>query len=143
MEVIEIQTLIDITNTRVIRLSQGNQLQLDQQRNFITLMQCIELRSIVTYDDVPRTSLIDIKDRGFGSDYKGKHCVWTFSIRPDRGGMFGDDEGNSVGLLENDLHEVPIIKKLQETINIDVPIFDCKNQKSKNTVIKILPNTHT
>lgn len=143
MEVIEIQTLIDITNTRVIRPSQGNQLQLDQQRNFITLMQCIELRSIVTYDDIPRASNDDIKSLGFGTNYKGKHRVWTFRIRPDRGGMFSDDLSNPIGLLESDLHQVPIIKNLHETINIDIPIFDCKDQKYKNTIIKILPNTLT
>ena len=79
MEIIEIKTLIDITNTKVIRLNQGSQFELDQNRNFITLMQCIELRSIVSYDITPVIEKIDIKSLGFGTAYKGKQNVWTFN----------------------------------------------------------------
>lgn len=136
MEIIEIQTLIDITNTRVIRNNQGSQLELDQNKNFITLMQCVELRSIVSYDSPPSVEKIDIKSSGFGSQYKGKHSVWTFRISPDRAGAYEDDSGNKAGCLVNDLHEVPIIKKLSETINIEKAMFDLKDPQFKNTIIK-------
>jgi hypothetical protein len=139
MEFIEIQTLIDITMTRVTRLSQGTQLQLDQQRNFITLTQCIELRSIVSYDLGPTSEKKDIKNLGFGTNYKGKNIVWTFRFSPDRSGIYTDETGNPLGNLVNDLHEVPIIKNLTESINIDKPIFDIKDERFKNTIIKALP----
>lgn len=139
MEVIEIQTLVDITMTRVTRLSQGTQLQLDQQRNFITLAQCIELRSIVSYDIGPIGEKKDIKNLNFGTNYKGKHTVWTFRFNPDRSMVYIDDSGDPLGHLINDLHEVPIIKNLTESINIDKPIFDIKDERFKNTIIKALP----
>lgn len=138
MQIIEIQTLVDITNTRVIRPNQGTQLQLDQQRNFITLMQCIEIRSIVSYDSRPASETFDIKDMGFGSAYKGKHTVWTFRITPDREGVYTDDRNDPVGELVNDLNQVPFTKNLLETINIDKAIFDLKDNQYKNTIIKAL-----
>lgn len=139
MEIIEITTLVDITNTKVTRLTQGTQIALDQQRNFITLMQCIEIRSIVTYEEAPSKETIDIKSLGFGTAYKGKHTVWKFKIVTDRSGVYMDDTGNSVGGLINDLHEVPVVKSLLETINIDRAIFDCKDPAHKNIIIKAIP----
>lgn len=137
MEVIEIKTLIDITNTRVTRLSQGSQLELDQNRNFITLSQCIELRSIVHYDSAPTVEKVDIKSLNFGSQYKGKHLVWTFNFQPDRDGVYTDSLGNKTGLLIEDLHQVPVVKKLSETINIMKAIFDLKDEQFKNTILKV------
>lgn len=135
METIEIKTLIDITATKVVRPNQGTQLQYDQQKNFTTLMQCIELRCIVTYDNFPVLEEIDIKDLGFGSSFKGKHKVWTFRFKPDRLFAYKDDNDNPVGLLQNDLHEVPIIKSLTESINIDKAVFYTYNSQHKNTLI--------
>jgi hypothetical protein len=137
MNIIEIQTLIDITETHVIRPKQGSTQELDQQRNFNTLKQCIEIRSIISYDTAPTFDSKDIKDLGFGSKYKGKHKIWTFRFVPDRSGVYsnGLDE---VGCLLDDLHEIPIIKNLTETINIDKAIFDLKDSSYKNTIVKSL-----
>lgn len=136
METIEIQTLVDITNTRVIRPNQGSALAYDQNRNFITIMQCVELRSIVSYDIPPEVEEIDIKGLGFGTDYKGKHRVWTFKIVPDRSGVYVGPDGSVLGGLIDDVDSVPFIKNLSESINIDKAIFDCKNPSTKNTIIK-------
>lgn len=138
MDVIEIQTLIDITNTKVIRLSQGSQLELDQQRNFITLTQCVEIRSIVSYNSGPHVEELDIKKLGFGSAFKGKHKVWTFRFETDRESVYQDNDGNPVGGLIEDLHEVPVIKNLSETINIDKAVFDCKDCLLKNTTVRVV-----
>lgn len=135
MEVIEIQTLIDITNTKVHRPNQGDQLSYDQNRNFVTLRQCIELRSIVSYDNPPIAEVVDVKSLGFGADYKGKHKVWTFEFIPDRTGVYADEHGDPIGSLLSDINAVPIIKNLTETINIDKAIFDCTNTSTKNTII--------
>jgi len=141
MQTIEIQTLIDITKTNVIRPNQGGQKELDQQRNFITLNQCIELRSIVSYEEAPNVATVDIKSLGFGTDYKGKHRVWTFRIRPDRDHAYMDEHGNDPAVLIDDLHGVPVIKNLTETVNIDKAIFDLKGTATKNTIIKASPGT--
>jgi len=136
MQTIEIKTLIDITETRVIRPNQGTPQQLDQQRNFTTLRQCLELRSIIEYDYPPSHETVDIKDMGFGKNFKGKHTVWTFRFRPDRAYAYGNDTDTAAGQLVEDLHEVPVIKNLTETVNIDKAIFDCQDINNKNIIIK-------
>jgi len=141
MEIIEIQTLVDITRTKVTRPNQGTQLAYDQNRNFITLMQCIELRSVVSYDQPPEVSKMDIKDLGFGSNFKGRQNVWIFTFIPDRVGVYTSADGNSIGSLIEDINAVPIIKNLTETVNIDKAIFDCKDLASRNTIIKAQQGT--
>ena len=140
MQTIEIKTLIDITNTRVSRPNQGTQLEMDQNRNFTTLKQCTELRSIISYDFSPELQVIDVKDLGFGSKYKGKHAVWTFRFSPDRTGAYAKDN-NDIGCLIEDIQGVPFIEKLTETINIEKTIFELIDASSKNTVIKAIKGT--
>ena len=140
MQTIEIKTLIDITNTRVSRPNQGTQLEMDQNRNFTTLKQCTELRSIISYDFSPELQVIDVKDLGFGSKYKGKHAVWTFRFSPDRTGAYAKDN-NDIGCLIEDIQGVPFIEKLTETINIEKAIFELIDASSKNTVIKAIKGT--
>lgn len=139
MDIIEIQTLVDITNTRVSRLSQGTQQQLDQQRNFVTLIQCIEIRSIVSFNEPPviKTGQ-DLKHLEFGTNFKGKHTVWTFRFSTDRESVYADNDGNYIGGLIEDLHEVPVIKNLTETININKSIFDCKDLLTRNTIVRLV-----
>lgn len=141
MDIIEIQTLVDITNTRVARPNQGTQLQLDQNRNFVTVTQCAEIRSIISYDGKPTVEKVDIKGMGFGSAYKGKQNVWTFRFSPDRLDVYKDESGNKAGLLITDLDGVPFIKNLTETVNIDTAIFDLSSSDHKNTIIKALQGT--
>lgn len=142
MDIIEIKTLVDITNTQVNRLNQGSQLAYDQNRNFITLRQCIELRSIVSYEYAPSTEIVDIKGMGFGSQYRGKHAVWTFAFSPDRTGVYQTADNNPIGYLLDDVTGVPVIVNLTETINIDRAIFSCKDGQTKNTIIQALPGTN-
>lgn len=137
MQTIEIQTLVDITDTKVARPNQGTPLQHDQFRNFTTLRQCVEIRSIISYDASPSIETIDVKDMGFGSKYKGKHQVWTFRFYPDRSGAYIEDQ-NEVGALINDVNGVPVIQKLTETINMDTAMFEVKDAATKNTIIKAI-----
>jgi hypothetical protein len=141
MDVFEIKTLIDITDTKVIRSNQGSQLAYDQCRNFITLRQCLELRSIIFYNNGPEVEEIDIKNLGFGSNYLGKHKVWTFQFSPDRSDVYTNEDGDPIANIENDLDAVPIIKNLTETVNIDKAMFNCKNPSLKNTIIKARKGT--
>ena len=138
MELIEIKTLIDVTGNLVTRVVQGSQLEIEQIRNFNTLRQCLELRALVEYDATPTVSRVDITNMNFGTKYTGQHNVWTFTFRTDRAGFYLDETGNKVGYLVEDMHYVPIIKNLTETINIEKAMFDTKNIVTKNTIIKAL-----
>jgi hypothetical protein len=140
MQTIEIKTLVDITNTNVSRPNQGTSLEHGQNRNFVTLKQCLELRSNIMYDFSPEMQVIDVKDLGFGSKYKGKHAVWSFRFNPERSGVYANDQGE-IGCLYEDIHGVPVVEKLTETINIEKAIFDLIDASSKNTVIKAIKGT--
>jgi len=135
MEIIELKTLIDITKPNVHRPGQGTPLEQNQYKNWITLQQCIGLRSIISYDNIPSVEEVDIKGLGFGSKHKGKHKVWSFVFFPDRSGAYDDGSGNSISLLLKDLHQVPIIEKLTETINNSRAVFDLEDLQHKNIII--------
>lgn len=137
MEIIEVKTLIDVTCTNVKRANQGSALQFDQHKNWITLNQCIEIRSIITYSGNPIVETVDIQNLGFGSNFKGKHKVWTWQFYPDRDNMFQTDT-NPIGLLLQDFDQVPVIKNLSETINIDRAVFDSSNSNTKNILFRLI-----
>lgn len=134
MEVIEIKTLIDITNSNVRRINQGSQQQLDQFRNWTTLLQCIGLRAIIEYDHDPRVETIVLTGAEFGSEYVGPHRVWTFRFRSDRPGAFASNN-DPIALLKHDLDKIPVIVNLTETINTDDAVFDLSDQMRKNIVV--------
>ena len=135
MDVIEIKTLIDVTKTRATRPTHGSRLEQDQYRNFMTLCQCLEIRSIIAYDEPPSVELLDIKGLNFGDAYKGTHRVWTFRFSPDRVGVYASESGDPVGNLIEDLDSVPIVKNLEETVNIDTAIFNCRDSRYKNIIV--------
>ena len=137
MEIIEIKTLVDVTNTDVRRINQGTQQQLDQFRNWTTLLQTIGMRSIIIYDREPKEEIIDLKGDEFGSEFKGKHRVWTFQFRPDRNDAFSDGN-DSISLLKTDMDKIPVITNLTETINIEQAVFELNDSKFKNTVVRAL-----
>ena len=140
MQVIEIQTLVDITDTKVNRPRPGVQLEHDQYKNFTTLKQCLEIRSNIIFDTSPSIETVDVKDMGFGSKYKGKHQVWTFRFSPERAGAYTEGD-NEIAAVVEDVHSVPFIQNLKETINIDKAIFDLKDSATKNTIIKAILGT--
>lgn len=137
MQIIEIRTLVDITNTDVRRINQGTQLQLDQFRNWTTLMQTIGLRAIIEYDRDPAVEQTDVKGLGFGTEFKGKHLIWTFQFRPDRADAFAGKK-DSIELLREDLNKIPVIINLSETINIQQPVFELDDVQYRNTVVRAL-----
>lgn len=137
MEKIQIKTLVDITNTGVIRYKSGLELQYNQHKNWTTLLQGIGLRCIVLYDEPPIVEFTDMRALGFGEKYRGENRVWTFTCYPDRQQAYATEE-HPLGFLIDDLHLVPIIEKLTETINIHKPVFETKSRFWRNTAIKLL-----
>jgi hypothetical protein len=92
------------------------------------------------FDSNPIVETIDIKGLGFGSAFTGLHRVWAWRFYPDRSNIFSTEEGQLTLLIE-DLDQVPIIRNLTETINIDRPVFELTNSKFINTKLKIISGT--
>ena len=137
MEIIEIKTLVDITNTNVRRVNQGTQLQFSQFRNWTTLLQCISLRANIEYEYDPQYEELDIAGMGFGENYSGIHRVWTFRFRPDQISAYANNN-DPILLLKDDLDSVPVIINLTETINIVNALFYISSRQLCNIIIKAL-----
>jgi len=137
MQRIKITTLIDITCSNVKRAGEGSALEANQHRNWTTLLQVIGLRALINFDDKPVVEERAIKDYGFGSKFKGKHRVWTFEFTTERDDCYYDQD-DVLFLLKADLHNVPIIKDLNETINIDKTIFDVNSTETGNITVTLL-----
>ena len=137
MQIIEIKTLVDITDTNVNRPRPGLEKEHDQYKNFTTLKQCVEIRSNIIYDAKPTVETIDVKDLGFGSKFKGKQQVWAFRFSPDRSGVYLEGS-NQVSTLYNDINSAPVIQNLTETIKMDVSVFELLDPTSKNTIITLV-----
>lgn len=125
-----IVTLIDITRTNASK-SESDQIKTKQQQNFNSLRQAIELRSNVDWNKDP------IKQTGKLPDpFDGKANNWTWEFDVEREDVFLKDD-DPVKLLRDDLHGVPIILGLEETIEINPPAFKTKGDDF-NTYIEII-----
>ena len=112
----QIVTLVDITRTNPSR-SETDQYLLAQQANFNTLLQSIGLRSNVEWavDPVESSGRLPYPLEG-----RANYWTWTFEVERDQ--VFAKD-GNPAGLLLDDLHGVPIIGQLNNSIDIDPAVF--------------------
>ena len=137
MEKIQVRTLIDVTPTGISRYQLSKELEHNQQKNWITLLQAIELRSLIEFDQPAVCETLDLRALGFGEKHRGTHAMWTFVFTIDRDFAYADEKSR-VGLLMHDLHEVPIIRNLTETINMNRPVFDTQSRFYRNTVVKLL-----
>ena len=70
-------------------------------------------------------------DHDFGEDYPGTQNVWIMTFTTDTQGVF-DNKNGPLGGLVSDVHQVPVITDLYESVKIDPPVFDTINEKTKN-----------
>lgn len=137
MQRIKIQTLIDVTCSSAKRPGQGDSTEINQYRNYTTLLQAIGLRANITFEEPPICSVQKLNGKKFGTEYDGKeHAVWTFEFTTDRDDVY-DDGNDDLSLLKEDLHNVPVVKNLKETINTDKSVFDLKSVKYRNTFVSL------
>jgi hypothetical protein len=103
---IVIKTQVDITNTGVRHPGQGTDVELNEFRNYTTLLQVLALRT--NFEIVQEPKQID--------------GVWTFSIDVPDNGAYHDGK-DPVGNLKNDLDQVPVITGLKENTPIKQKAF--------------------
>ena len=135
MQRFSILTLLDITETKQHRKEPGRELEWQQQQNFQMLLQVIGLRVNPLYRSGPTVDEVNLKDYHFGSSYKGTQQVWTFNFEIEYDGGFADTLGRQEGLLVSDLHFVPMITDLTETVKLAIPMFDTQAGQYRNTLV--------
>jgi hypothetical protein len=133
-------SLVDITETGVIRDHAGQELERNQQRNWETVLQCIGLRAQpmnIRQLAMPIQSA-ELAGYQFGEMYKGQHKVWCFKFSVEHEGVF-EKVGDPLGLLTDSFDNVPVITYLTESARFLLPIFYTSGP-IKNIYFKISPN---
>jgi len=118
-----ITTQIDITKANPLR-DDPDMTKQGQQANFNSLRQAIELRAIIVDNDDPEMFEED------GARW------WRYQFNTDRDDVFlkGNDP---VGLLVDDLDNIPIVSGLNSNTEFELPTFKTKG-KNSNTKVQIL-----
>lgn len=126
----KIITLVDITRTGIHR-EEEDTTKRNQQANFNSLIQCIGLRSNVEWDTDPKKCTGGLP---FPLEGKANHWIWEFNV--EREDVFLKDD-DPVGLLIDDLHGVPIISDLENSVELEPAAIQTKNG-SINTWVSII-----
>ena len=123
-------TLVDITRTDA-KKSDPSSIRINQQQNFNTLRQSIELRSNVDWhrDPVKHTGSLPPPFEG-----KANHWIWEFETEREDLFLQGDDP---VALLKEDINNVPVIVGLSETVDITPAAFKTSSDNF-NTFVEII-----
>lgn len=130
MPTYELITLVDITRSQPKR-TDTDKLRLAQQANFNTLCQAIGLRSNFEYYQNP------IEETGsLPHDIGGKATYWKWTFITERDDTFL--EGNDhTSLLRKDLHCVPVINDLNNSVDIDPAVFSTEGKNVNTWVYKL------
>jgi hypothetical protein len=116
-------TLIDITQTGVIKNNSTVLVQRNQQRNWETVLQVISLRAQPIEVASPKLHREDITNaHEFGSHYQQTQHCWKFKFFIEHHDIFGSAEDPDY-FLRTDFQHVPIIVGLTETASFPVPMF--------------------
>ena len=126
----QITTLVDITRTKADR-AETDKIKIGQQANFNSLIQAIGLRSNCNWVKDPEMFDGRLPDPLEG---KANYWIWEFDVERD---MVFEKDGDPVALLIDDLHSVPVINQLKNSVDISPSAFQTKGNKI-NTWIKII-----
>jgi hypothetical protein len=127
----QIITLVDITRSSPSR-SETDKIKLGQQANFNSLLQAIGLRANITWEQNP-----EMKDGRLPHPRTGKANHWTWEFDTERDLLFYKDDLNPVGLLVDDLHGVPIIDQLNNSVDIYPPIFSTRGENTNTWIYEL------
>ena len=116
-----IYTLVDITPTGVLSNNNKNselEHKRNQQRNYDTLCQVVSLRANLHRPNV-KFYMVGADAVFPNPNLPDQYLVWQFEFYADRREVFGS---NNQALLE-DLHMVPVVPALDETLPTFPPYF--------------------
>ena len=146
MHTYSITTLIDITENGVLRnqfpfKTKSGELVHDaatliiarnQQANFTTLLQLLQMRSNIAWEDTPRKQIDSVANWRFGSVFEGRHTIWQFEWQAEQSEVYAFD-GDAVGGLIEDFDQIPIINFCKETAAFPRNVFNTQDPRYINT----------
>jgi len=128
-------TLVDITETKVVKSKDSQTLQYNQQQNLNTLIQTIGLRSQPIDPIISVHMTQDIVDYGFGKQFQGLHTVWQLDFSVEHTNVFNYNN-NKLYHLINDSDGIAIITNLEETSELKTKCFETTNANLINLYFK-------
>jgi len=141
-----ITTLVDITENGVLRnqfpfKTKSGELVHDgatliiarnQQANFTTLLQLLQMRSNIAWEDTPRKQIDSVANWRFGSVFEGRHTIWQFEWQAEQSEVYAFD-GDPVGGLIQDFDQIPIINFCKEAAAFPRNVFNTHDPRYINT----------
>ena len=98
----------------------------DQNSNFTTMLQLLQMRGNITWEQTPeKIKMPNLGNHGFGSYYEGQHSIWNFQFFTEQAGVYGDIVDPTQGLVD-DFGLVPIMAECRNTANFPVQTFITK-----------------
>jgi len=151
MHTYSITTLVDITENGLLReqfpfTTKSGELIHDthslsiarnQQTNFTTLIQLLQLRSNIIWEQPPQREEIIVDQSQFGRAYEGKQTVWHFRWQVEQADLYLHDD-DAVGRLQEDFDLVPVINFCKESATFPVNAFVCYDYKTRNILFNYL-----
>ena len=105
----------------------------NQNSNFTTLIQLLQMRGNIIYNDAPLVENSVIANTHFGEFYEGKQRHWSFNFFTEQQEVYATDKDNKVGSLVSDFDLVPVVSFCKETITNPTNTFLTIDPKLKNT----------
>jgi len=106
-------TLIDITNTGITKFSKEVEKARNQQRNWETVLQILNMRTQIFRVEQTVLDNQNLADYNFGTAYTGQQRVWSFEFDVEFEGV----------VLASDFDQVPVTVSLDETATPPIALF--------------------
>jgi len=150
MHTYSITTLVDITENGVLSnqfpfTTKSGELVHDaatltmarnQQANFTTLLQMLQMRSNITWENTPQRMTESVANYRFGTAYEGRHTIWQFTWQVEQLGVYEFDNDQVGGLVE-DFDNIPIVNFCKETAAFPKNVFNTQDSKYINTYFNL------
>ena len=113
----------------------------NQNSNFNTLIQLLQIRGNITWETPPSKLNDPIANMRFGSAYDGKQNSWHFTFFVEQSEIYGKPNDPTAQLIE-DFHLVPILNFCKETATFPTTTFITQNSEAINTYFSYAGETN-
>ena len=101
----------------------------DQNSNFATTLQLLQMRGNVTWEQPPqKVDLANLANHGFGSYYEGPHTTWHFQFFTEQSEVYGDIIDPTSSLVD-DFGLIPIVADCTNTAHLPIQTFVTKEMQ--------------
>jgi hypothetical protein len=124
-ERVTVYTLVDITSSGAVHVRDSHTKEYHQMQNLNVLIQTIGLRAQPINYRVVKLEDQDLSEYEFGDAYTGNQSVWRLTFEHEHPLAWYNND-HPFGQLIEDATGIAITTDLDNTVDFDINIFDCK-----------------